>query len=88
MIVDVRLVLDRDGRWRVARVEGVAVPGLVADTPSAALALLVRRLRSAAWATKRTEAEELADPSSSLYSGEAPAIAPAPSDEGEVSSCR
>lgn len=56
MIIDVRLVQDRDGRWR-ASLEGRRVPRVDGDSPSAAMDALARALEGAAWLARTSEHE-------------------------------
>lgn len=66
MIVDVRLVRDREGKWRV-RVDGRRVPRVSGDTAQDALDALARAIEGAAWLSRRTSLEELQDPHGPLY---------------------
>lgn len=67
VIVDVRIVVARDGTLRVS-VEGrrVALP-TTPRTTSAALAELAKLLEGVAWSTRRDELDEIADPASKLF---------------------
>ena len=69
-LIDVRLVLDRADRWTVS-IDGrpVAVTGA---QPSDVLAMLIRRIRSAAWRSDRLEIAELTDATSPLYQDQEP----------------
>lgn len=77
-ILDVRLVQDREGRWRIA-IEGRRVPRAEGDRPSTTLVALAKRLDAAARA--RPEAEEAADPASTLFDGPSANGAPLPAAE-------
>lgn len=65
-VVDVRLVVQRDGRVRVV-LEGRRVALPPADAPSGALAALARALDGAAWTSGRHELAEAQDAASGLY---------------------
>lgn len=66
-VLDVRLVVARDGTVR-ASIDGRPVLRLRAATsPSAALVQLGRMVEGAAWTGQRGELEEAADPRSPLY---------------------
>lgn len=65
-IVDVRLVLDRDGVIRVS-IEGRPVEIAATDDPSVALFELGRVIDALAWSTKRPAVDLLTDPRSPLF---------------------
>lgn len=66
-LFDLRLVLGRDDRWHVS-IDGRSVPMLDGAQPSDVLHMLARKVRAAAWRSDRTEAEEMGDEGSVLYS--------------------
>lgn len=74
-ILEVRLVQDRDGRWRIA-IEGRGVPRAEGDRPSSSLSALAKLLDGAA--RTRPEAEEASDPASALFDGPSANGAPLP----------
>lgn len=70
MILDLRILSDRDGVLR-ASIDGRRVVGLPATSDVAVLlAELARRVDGAAWRSGRSTLAEVADAASTLYAGE------------------
>jgi hypothetical protein len=87
MIVDVRLVLDRDDVWRV-KVEGRLVPRVGATSVPEALDQLALAIEGAAWLSRRAPLDELQDPHGALYGvphPPGPTVVGDPNDGGRVS---
>lgn len=67
MILDVRIITDRDGHVRV-RLDGRVIPLAMAHAkPSSALRELARIIDGCAWIAGRSEVDVIADSSSRLY---------------------
>lgn len=74
-VVDVRLVLGRDGTWAPS-IEGRKVPSVVAGTPSFVLVALGRAIEAAAWTSGRAELDEATDAASELFASRSRKVAP------------
>lgn len=66
MIIDVRLVQNRDGRWR-ASIEGKRVHRVSGASPSAALDALALALEGAAWLARVSEQAAACEQDGALF---------------------
>lgn len=66
MILDVRLVVDRDGRVR-ASIDGRRTFELGTSSIPCALERLANRIEGASWSSGRPVVDEIADPASPIY---------------------